>query len=166
MANTTSTLTSKIGYQIRGDNSNESSFINTTTVLYSGVGSGQADYGIYNQVELAVGEQIDLDFTDLEKPVFDVVASGISYQNIKAIGIYNEETQTGNDISINVTGNGLTEIFNGGTGNVLVKPYGVYQYSDVTSGVIVDSSNKELSIVNEAATGVTVSYAIIGVTGA
>jgi hypothetical protein len=165
MANTTSTLTSKIGYQIRDTNASESSFINTTKILYSGVGSGQADYGVYNQVDLGIGEKVYLDMQSLPKPLFDLNPT-VNFQKVKAIGIYNEATQTGTDVLVRATGNGLTEIFNGGSGNVRVKAYGVYQYWDVVSGVTVDASNKDLSITNAGTTGCTISYTIIGITGA
>ncbi|NVM37496.1 MAG: hypothetical protein HWN81_18010 [Candidatus Lokiarchaeota archaeon] len=164
MANTTSTLTSKIGYQIRDTNASESSFINTTKILYSGIGSGQADYGVYDQVALGVGGSVHLNMQALSKPLFDLNPT-VNFQKIKAIGIYNEATQTGTDVLVKATGNGLTEIFNGGTGNVVVKAYGVYQYWDVISGVTVDASNRNLSITNAGTTGCTISYSIVGVTG-
>jgi hypothetical protein len=162
--NTTTTLTSKIGFQIITDNANESSFINTTSTLLAGTGANQANYGVYNQVELDVGEKAYLNFQSLTKPILDAETT-ISFSTVKALGIFNEESNYGRDVSVQATGNGLTDIFNGGTGNVLIKPKGVYQYFDIISGIDISASNRDLQIANMSATGITVSYSVIGITG-
>lgn len=162
--NTTSTLTSKIGFQIITNNANESSFINNTTTLAAGTGASQANYGVYNQLEIAANETLYLDFQALIKPVLDAETT-ISFATVKAIGVFNEESTYGRDVAIQATGNGLTNVFNGGTGNVLVKPQSVYQYFDIISGIAIAGSNSDLQLVNLSATGVTVSYSVVGITG-
>jgi hypothetical protein len=163
-ASTTSTLTSKIGYQIITDNANESSFINNTTTLTAGTGASQANYGVYNQTEIAASDTLYLDFQALTKPILDAETT-INFVTVKAIGVFNEESVYGRDVAVQATGNGLTDIFNGGTGNILVKPQGVYQHFDTISGITITAGNSDLQLVNLSATGVTVSYSVVGITG-
>jgi hypothetical protein len=163
-ASTTSTLTSKIGYQIITTNANESSFINNTTSLAAGTGASQANYGVYAQTEIAANDTLYLDMQALTKPILDSETT-INFTTVKAIGVFNEAEVYGRDIAVQATGNGLTDIFNGGTGNILVKPQGVYQHFDVISGISITAGNSDLQLLNLSATGVTVSYTVVGITG-
>ena len=93
------------------------------------------------------------------------VQSNVQFSKVKSIVIENNSTQYGFDFDLIATGtNALTEMFNGGSGNLPVKPYGTYMYTDAISGVIVDGTNKDLAI-HDAGSGADWTLIVVGVTG-
>jgi len=90
----------------------------------------------------------------------------VPMSNLKSIVIRNSSTTTGEDILVRATGsNALTEVFNGGSGNLNVKPSATYMYSDPYTGATIDSSNKNFQIVNDGTGAISVDIIAVGVTG-
>jgi hypothetical protein len=146
---TTSTISNNITYTMIDNGSNsqtETAGLGYSQSLTNGEGSLQANYGVVISGALPSGGKEYLDFRSLTKTVFNADTT-IQFSKIKSIVIENRATAYANDITVAASGaNALTELFNGGSGNVRVKPYAVYQYSDPISGVTVDATNKDLRI--------------------
>lgn len=165
---TTSIISSDISFTMIDSGSNsqtETATLNYSQTLENGSGSLQANYGVITSGTLPSGGKEYLDFRSLTKTVFNADTT-IQFSKIKSIVIENRSTAYANDITVAASGaNALTELFNGGSGNVRVKPYAVYQYSDPISGVTVDATNKDLRIDDVDGSGVNWRLIVVGVTG-
>lgn len=143
----------------------ESAKLNYSTTLTDGTGSRQINYGVVASGILPSGGKQYFNFSGLEKVIFDLSLT-VQFSKIKGIVVENRETVYGWDINIHATGsNALTEIFNGGSGNLLIKPYATYQYADPISGAIVDGSNRELTLEDVCGSGAEWRMVVVGVTG-
>ena len=183
--NTTATVSTDIVFQQQDTFSN--SFDNRqgslgySIGLTSGTGAPAASGGastidsVYSLADyvLSSGQTLKIDFTSLSQTVWGSSFS-INMTGIKSLGVYNQSTGLGYEVLLRASGsNALTEPFNGGSGNIYVKPDSTYIYSDPYFGIKVDSSNKFLYIFNEggvpvsgpANTGVKISVIAVGVTG-
>lgn len=90
----------------------------------------------------------------------------ISMNNLKSVVVYNSSTSAGEDVLVRATGsNALTEVFNGGSGNISVKPSATYMYSDPYTGAVVDSSNKNFQIANNGTGTILIDIIAVGVSG-
>jgi|TARA_R110000751_G_scaffold75933_2_gene152731 hypothetical protein len=182
---TTATISTDIVFQ-QQDTSN-SSFDNRqgsvgySLGLVSGTGSQikqiDAVFSLQDYI-LASGETLNLDFNNLSQPIWGSNFS-VAFTGIKSLAIYNQNTGVGQQVVIRATGsNPLDEMFNGGTGNILIKPDSAYMYSDPNHGILVDSTNKNLYIANITgimpphsgtgsphSTGVIITVIAVGVTG-
>tara|TARA_R100000005_G_C4995849_1_gene202715 strand:+ start:493 stop:1008 length:516 start_codon:yes stop_codon:yes gene_type:complete len=137
-----------------------------TSSLTSGTGSLQID-AVFNLDTYAIvsGDELSLDLTSLSQPMLGATLD-VSFNNLKSIAIRNTSTTVGEDISIRATGsNAFTAPFNGGSGNLLVKPASSYIYSDPYTGATVDSSNKNFQITNEGTGTININIVAVGVTG-
>tara|TARA_R110002020_G_scaffold46539_26_gene132460 strand:- start:7131 stop:7637 length:507 start_codon:yes stop_codon:yes gene_type:complete len=162
-----STIQNDISYTlvttVGGQTQSETASLGYTQSLSNGLGSLQNNYGVTVSGNLAAGAVSYFNFEALSKEVFNASAS-INFSGIKSVAIQN--TSTGNDLLVRATGsNALDEIFNGGTGNVRVKPYAVYSYSDPSTGAVVNSSNKNLQIKNAGSSTTAYQMIVVGVTG-
>ena len=151
------------------DNTNssqsESSSLNYTRNLSNGTGVLQCNYGVIQSGVLPSGGDQFFDFTALEKNVLNLNAN-VNFSRIKGIIVENRSTTLGYDINIHATGaNAFDEIFNGESGNVLVKPYGSYIYTDAINGAVVDSSNRHLTLNDVSGSGANWTLVVVGVTG-
>jgi len=59
----------------------------------------------------------------------------------------------------------FTAPFNGGSGNLLVKPAASYIYSEPYTGATVVTSNKNFQITNEGTGTISINVVAVGVTG-
>jgi len=151
--------------QLGTNTQNESASLNYSRALTDGVGSLQANYGVIASGNLPSGGKTDFDLMALNKTSFDV-SSSVQFSGIKSIVVRNRETTYGNDINIHATGlNALSSLFNGESGNLLIKPYAVFQYSDPISGLPVDASNKNITLLDVSGSGAAWSLVVVGVTG-
>lgn len=183
--NTTATLSADIIFQQQDttDNSfdNRQGSVGYSLGLPSGTGAKvkeiDAVFSLQDYI-LKSGETLQLNFMDLKQKIvgstFDMAFTGI-----KSLAVYNQNTGIGEQVVIRASGsNALKEIFNGGTGNVLVKPISTYVYSDPNFGITVNASNKNLYIANVPeimppfggngsphSTGVVITVVAVGVTG-
>lgn len=86
----------------------------------------------------------------------------IQFTGIKNISIYNTSSTEGYDFLIAATGsNACTNLFNGGSGNLKVKPYSSFLYNDPYTGFVVSSSQRYLYI-NDIGSGCTYKITVLG----
>tara|TARA_R100001377_G_scaffold22185_1_gene11888 strand:- start:7787 stop:8353 length:567 start_codon:yes stop_codon:yes gene_type:complete len=183
--NTTATVSTDIIFQQQDTTStsfdNRQGSLGFSLGLVSGTGAliRQID-AVYSLQEyiVASGDQLKLDFTNLSQPIWGSTFN-VSFTGVKSLAIYNHNTGIGQQISIRATGaNPFDEIFNEGSGNLLIKPTSSYIYSDPNHGLLVNSSNKNLYISNTAdimpplsgtgspySTGIVITVVAVGVTG-
>ena len=114
-----------------------------------GTGNFQVNSIVRNTGVVNSGDIIELDLASY--PFSSIGLSGlVSYTSVKSILISNTSTDEGIDISVMATGaNAAVDIFNGGSGNMLIKPYSSFMVNDPYSGVDV-STNSKLQIHNVA----------------
>ena len=90
----------------------------------------------------------------------------VPMSNLKSVIVRNSSSTTGEDVLVRATGsNALTEIFNGGSGDLSVKPSTTYMYSDPYTGATINSSNKNFQILNDGTGTISIDVIVIGVTG-
>ena len=168
--NTAASLSANITFQQQETDTNSTAnrqgSVGYDQSLTAGTGSLQID-SIYNMQSIQVdpSSSYSLDFNSLSQPMFGGSIS-ISFNSIKSLCVSNLSTTTGEDLSVRATGsNALTSTFNGGSGNIPVKPAAVYIYSDPYAGVTVDGSNKNFQIYNAGTGTGTFALVVVGTTG-
>lgn len=168
--NTTATLSSDIVFQQQDTEStsvdNRQGSLSYSQSLTSGTGSTNIN-SVYSSFShsIGVGSGLYLDFTNLSQNIVGGSMT-ISMNNIKSIVVRNSSSITGEDILIQATGSDpLTGIFNGGSGNLCVKPSATYMYSDPYTGALVSSSTKNFQIMNDGTGTISVDIIAVGVTG-
>lgn len=130
-----------------------------------GTGALGINYGAYASGSLDTGTNYVFDFKSFPKQAFGGIVN-ISFSAIKGLAVYNQETGYSYDLNIHATGsNALTGLFNGGSGNLLVKPYAVYQYGDPISGLSVSTSHRYLTLKNNSSSVIDWSVIVVGITG-
>jgi len=76
--------------------------------------------------------------------------------------VYNESTTEGYDFAVQATGtNACKNLFNGGSGNLLVKPYSAFTYNDPFTGASVGSSQRYVQLADQGS-GVTYRLIVLG----
>lgn len=136
------------------------SYQNASSYTY-GTGNFQATSVAKATGVLASGGSLNVDTT-----AFTVDTLGTSYDvnftGVKSIVVQNTSTVQGYDVNILATGaNALTEIFNGGSGNIVIKPYSSYVFNDPYTGAVSDGSNKNFQI-SDGGSGANYSITILG----
>ena len=116
-----------------------------------GTGSFQVNSIIRNTGVVASGSNLPINFGSYNTNYFG--ATGVvNFQKVKSIIISNTSTSSGVDLNIRATGtNAATGFFNGGSGNLVIKPYSSFIYNDPYDGVNVSSLNR-LQLHNVAST--------------
>lgn len=135
----------------------------TSTYYYEANGSGLRAItnaaAITGVLSSGVSTQIDLNSVE-QKTVGST--QNVAFTGIKHISIYNLSTTEGYDFAVQATGsNACTNLFNGGSGNLLVKPYSNFSYSDPYHGVAVDATNRYLYL-NDLGSGVSYKLFVFG----
>lgn len=129
-----------------------------------GTGNFQVNSIVRNTGIVDSGANIEIDFSSY--PFSSIGLNGtVTYNSIKSILISNTSTDEGIDISVMATGtNAAVDIFNGGSGNLLIKPYSSFVVNDPYSGIDV-STNSKIHIHNVAtASGSTSGNASYSIT--
>ena len=118
---------------------------------------------------------MEFDLTQMSEDFFGV-SGDVLYSGIKFIGIANttvintdfwpELTGTNTvetfDMTVTATGlNGLSGLFNGNSGNIMIKPYSTFSYNDPYSGIRTSPENKKIQI-NDMGSGALYSLTILG----
>ena len=151
--------------QVGSNAQNESAGLGYSASLTNGTGSLQINYGAISSGALPSGGKLYFDMQAFEKSVFGTTAS-INFSTIKSLVVENRETTFTYDINIHATGGtALTEPWNGGSGNQLIKPYAAWQYSDPMSGVTVDGSNNQFTLQDVSGSGANYTVVVVGITG-
>ena len=168
--NTTASLSSDIVFQQQdtdgNSNDNRQGSVSYSKSLNAGIGSLQIN-SIYNVQagQINPSASYSIDFNDLSQSTVGG-SMNISFNNIKSLCITNHSTIIGEDLEVRAIGsNTFTEPFNGGAGNILIKPSASYMYSDPYTGATVNSSNKNFQIYNAGTGTGTFTLVAVGVTG-
>ena len=134
--------------------------------LTSGTGSVNIDAALDLQDHsIASGSQLYLDFTSASQSVLGSSIS-LGFSNLKSVAIQNKSTTVGEDIFVRATGsNAFTEPFNGGSGNIVIKPSASYIYSDPYTGATINSSNRNFQVANGGTGTIDITLIAVGVTG-
>ena len=142
------------------------SLVNTINFT-NGSGSGQANDLYHTTGVLASGGRHVFDFAALNTSLFNYDATiSFSGGSVKVLAIENLSTGVAADIRIATTGsNALTSIFNGGSGNIPIKPAGSYVYTNKYSGIPITSSQRYLYLDDTGGLGASFEILVIGVTG-
>ena len=167
----TNTLSNDINISITETNGNttktEIDSLGYSVQLTQGTGTGQVNGQAKITGTIPSGNTLSIDFEAIVKNQFGASYT-LNFNKIKAFVFYNEATGINDSVNIIATGsNALTGIFNGGSGNIIVKPYGTYSYFDYYGDLQSASDHRYLYFKNNspASGGVNYSYLIIGVTG-
>tara|TARA_R110000824_G_scaffold29175_1_gene97360 strand:- start:4753 stop:5268 length:516 start_codon:yes stop_codon:yes gene_type:complete len=168
--NTTAILSSDIVFQQQDTEStsldNRQGSLTYSHSLTSGTGSNNIN-SVYSQFSypIGVGSGLSLDFTNLSQSIVGGSMT-VPMSNLKSVIVRNSSSTTGEDVLVRATGsNALTEIFNGGSGDLSVKPSTTYMYSDPYTGATINSSNKNFQILNDGTGTISIDVIVIGVTG-
>jgi len=153
-------FTESASYSIRSDN--DSALSNCAYTF--GSGDLQINCAVKQTGMLPSSGSVMLDLTALTYTTFNT-SKTISMTGIKNICFNNNATVSGYDLQIRATGTGaMTDIFNGGSGYMLIKPYSSYQYNNpFGKGDRVTSTKKNLTLFNTGPTGVPYSLTIFGI---
>lgn len=108
------------------------------------------------------GATVQIDLTSLSRTQFGVSYT-VPFSGIKAIQVSNLATSSGLDLNIRATGsNAFTNLFNGGSGNLLIKPYSAFAYCDPYGALRTSSTQKNIQIRNTSNSGVSYSVTVMG----
>lgn len=152
-------------FSLTDSNGNESTRINDSrnqSVEYTyGSGDNQVTNATSVTGILASGGSTQIDLQAISQRTFNGSQS-ISFTGIKNITVYNQSSAEGYDCIIAATGsNACTNLFNGESGNLIIKPLSDFSYNDPFTGVEVSASQRYLYL-NDQGSGVTYKVMILG----
>ena len=102
-----------------------------------------------------------VDFQHMSNTTFGVTST-IAFTGVKNVTVYNTSTVQNRDINIRATGSdAFTNLFNGGSGNLLIKPYSSFSYSDPYN-LTVTGTQKNLSLFDVSGSGATYEICVLG----
>lgn len=140
--------------------SDNQSTLSTCPYTY-GTGVFQIDAAVKSTGVLPSGGSVILNMQALNQTVFGVERV-VSLTGVKNICISNGSTTQGMDIAVRATGtNAFTTPFNGGSGNVLIKPYSSFVYNDPYS-MATSPTSKEITLYDVSGSGAYYSVSIMG----
>lgn len=165
----TAKSSSQVHYSITQSISNQRVISDSETTIVSsnysyGTGNLQINTIAKATGVLSSGDSTILDLNSVSVDNFGVTYN-VSFDKVKSILVSNTETSKGADISIKATGTyPFTDIFNGGSGNLLIKPYSSFIYNDPFDGItITPSGNNRLEIFDIGGSGASYSVTILGI---
>lgn len=155
----------KTSFTLTEVNSNESMSLsdsNNSSLSYSyGSGVNQIKNAASITGILPSGGTTRIDLYGINQTTFNA-SQTIQFTGVKHLSIYNTSTTRGYDFTIVATGaNACTSLFNGGSGNLLVKPYACFSYSDPFTGFLAGSSFRYLYL-KDLGSGVPYTMFILG----
>jgi hypothetical protein len=110
---------------------------------------------------LTSGVSTQVDLYSFDQKTIDSNQS-IVFTGVKNFTVYNTSTTEGYDFAIQATGtNACTNLFNGGSGNLLVKPYSSFSYNDPYVGFTVSSSQRYIYL-DDLGSGVSYKVFVFG----
>lgn len=161
----TATPVNKIGYTLSSvDNDHVTSLVDSTNMSINYT-YGSGDKKITNAItitgELTPGQSSQIDLHAISQLSFNATNT-VVFTGVKNFSVYNESTTKGYDFAVQATGsNACTNLFNGGSGNLLVKPYSAFTYNDPYTGCIVNSSQRYIQLADKGS-GVNYKLVILG----
>lgn len=161
----TATPVNKISYTLASTNGNQTVSLsdskNMSVVYTYGSGDKQVTNAVTITGVLTSGESTQIDLYSINQTSFDATTS-VVFTGVKNFTVYNESTTEGYDFAVQATGtNACTNLFNGGSGNLLVKPYSAFTYNDPFTGVSVGSSQRYVQLADQGS-GVTYKLIVLG----
>jgi hypothetical protein len=126
-----------------------------------GSGTLEIDAAIQNTGVLPSGGSLNINLNSLTKTYLNY-SSTVSLSGVKAIIISNLSTESGRNIRVMATGsNAFTNMFNGGSGNLIIRPYGSHVYIDPWK-TVVSASQKNIQLFDVSGSGASYSYSVLG----
>lgn len=161
----TSTYTSKASFTLTETNGNESATLSDSKNLSPSFTYGTGNNQITNAVAvtglLSSGLSTQIDLYAIPQTTFGATQS-IVFTGVKYFSVYNESTTEGYDFAVQATGtNACTNLFNGGSGNLLVKPYSSFTYSDPYTGFVVSTGQRYIYLADQGS-GVSYKLFVLG----
>jgi len=155
----------KTGFTLVETNANESLSLvdsNNLSMSYSyGSGTNQITNAVSITGILPSGSGIRLDLQALPQNTFGSTQN-INFTGIKNFTIYNTSTTQNYNFNISCTGtNACTNLFNGGSGNILVKPYSLFVSNDPFTGFTISASQRYVYL-NSSVSGVSYKLLVLG----
>ena len=139
-------ITSSNNYVYEASGSGVSAINNVASI------SGTLNSGLSTQIDLYSFDQSTIKNSQ-----------SISFTGVKNFSVYNTSTTEGYDFEIQATGtHACTNLFNGGSGNLMIKPYSSFQYNDRFSGFPVTSTNRYVYL-NDLGSGVSYKVFVFGI---
>ena len=132
----------------------------STSYTY-GSGNNQITNAVSVTGQLSSGGFVSIDLYSLSQTTFGSTQS-IQFTGIKHFNVFNTSTTAGYDFFVRATGtNACTNLFNGGTGNLIVKPYSSFCYNDPYSGFVVSTGQRYIHL-NDGGSGVAYKLIVLG----
>ncbi len=126
-----------------------------------GSGDSQITLAVSNSGQLSSGGFVDIDLRNLTKTILNYTST-VSITGVKGFCIVNNATSKGSNIAVRSTGTtGFTNLFNGGSGNLLIKPTASFMFVD-PYGTPTTTGNKNFQIVDVGGSGASYSYTVFG----
>lgn len=146
---------------IAGSVNVDNSILNSLCDYTHGTGDFQITAGILQTGVLPSGGSINIDLTSMPKEFLDYTST-VGFSGIKTLCISNTSTVKGRDIAVRATGvNPFSTIFNGGSGNLLVKPYSSYLYNN-PYGDRTSPTLKNIQLFDVSGSGATYNISVLG----
>jgi len=149
----TSTYTNKISFTLSDDSGTSSASLNDSKNLNSsftyGSGNNNATNGVAVTGVIPSGSVSQIDLYAMPQSTF-ASTQNIAFTGVKHFSVYNESTTEGYDFTVQATGsNACTNLFNGGSGNLLVKPYSSFSYNDPYDGFVVSTGQRYVYLADQ-----------------
>lgn len=135
--------------------------VNSAPAYTYGSGNFEINAGVKNTGVLPSGGATIIDLASMSSTSFGITST-VAFTGVKNVTVYNTSTVQNRDINIGATGsNAFTNLFNGGSGNLLIKPYSSFSYSDPYS-LAVTGSQKNISLFDVSGSGATYEICVLG----
>lgn len=126
---------------------------------------GSGDFEIEAAVKttgvLPSGGSVVLDLNAMTNTSFGITST-VAFSGVKTVTVFNTSTVKNRDINIRATGsNAFTNMFNGGSGNLLIKPYSSFSYNDPYK-LAVSSTQKNITLFDVSGSGATYEICVLG----
>jgi hypothetical protein len=161
----TSSTSYKTSFSLTESRSNESISLTDSNSSSSSYTYGSGNNEITNAVSitgvLSSGGSTQIDLYSINQTTFSATQS-IQFTGVKNFTVYNTSSTRGYDFTIVATGtSACTNLFNGGSGNLLVKPYSIFTYNDPFDGCTVSSGQRYLYL-KDLGSGVSYKLFVLG----
>lgn len=126
------------------------------------IGPSEANLSVQQTGVLSSGGYVNIDLTSIEKDAFNV--DGVAqFSGVRFIGIVNDSTPSGYNISVTATGsNAFTPLFNGGSGNLLINPMSAFSYNHPYGSLRTSTSSKDIQLNDVGGSGASYSVIVLG----
>lgn len=144
--------------------SDSETVLNSCDYTYSSglVANFKVDAGVSTSGVLPSGGTVVVNFQSVSKTQFGITTT-VGFSGVKNLLISNTATVSGYDIAVRATGTGaLTDLFNGGSGNLLIKPYSTYVYNDPYRGLRTSGTQNRIQLFDVSGSGAPYSISILG----